>query len=73
VESLALYGEALRVLALHPEHAAGFHHEFLAGLARAALAAHRPADALLWFERMPEAAAKLPELAAALKKARRRR
>jgi len=72
-ESLALYGEALRVLALHPEHAADFHHEFLAGLARAALAAHRPADALAWFDRMPEAAAKLPELEAALKKARRRR
>ena len=72
-EALATYGEALRILAAHPEHAPGVRHQFLAGAARAALAAGRPADGLAWFEKMPEAAAKLPELEARLKKARRRR
>jgi len=72
-EALATYSEALRILAAHPEHAPTVRHEFLAGVARAALAAGRPAEALAWFGKMPEAAAKLPELEARLKKARRRR
>jgi tetratricopeptide (TPR) repeat protein len=72
-EALDLYSEALRILAAHPEHAPGARPEFLAGVARAALAAGRPGEALVWFEKMPEAARKVPELEARLKKARRRR
>ena len=72
-EALALYREGLGILAAHPEQGAAFRHEFLAGLARAALAAGRPDEALAWFAKMPEAAAKVPELEARLRRARRRR
>ena len=72
-EALELYQDGLRILSLHPEQLKSAIPEYLAGLGRAALAAHEPEVALVWFDRQRAAAGELKDLRAALERMRRRR
>jgi tetratricopeptide (TPR) repeat protein len=69
-ESLPLYDEAFAIhVAQEPRNEVN-DAESLTEFSRAALAAGQPEKALVWFERMPKAADKLPELRRELESAR---
>jgi tetratricopeptide (TPR) repeat protein len=61
-EALPLYDEALHVHVALPGHSVRDGVELLQQFASAALRARRPAAALAWFDRLPEAAARLAEV-----------
>ena len=64
--ALPLYDEALTIHVANAQRDEGGDVETLEEVARAALAAKRPAAALRWFDAMPKAAAALPALRAEL-------
>ena len=72
-EALELYSDGLRILSLHPEQLRPAIPQYLAGVGRAALAAHEPEVALDWFQRHPASAMDLREMRTALERMRARR
>ncbi|HEY8145941.1 MAG TPA: serine/threonine-protein kinase [Kofleriaceae bacterium] len=72
-EALELYSDGLRILSLHPEQLRPAIPQYLAGVGRAALAAHKPEVALTWFQRHPASATDLREMRTALERMRARR
>ncbi|HEX3763602.1 MAG TPA: tetratricopeptide repeat-containing protein kinase family protein, partial [Kofleriaceae bacterium] len=71
--ALALYDEALTMDTARKDRDESSDADSLAEFARVALAAGRPELALGWFDRLPAAAAKLPDLRGELERARRGR
>jgi len=69
-DALPLYDEALRLYTAQDVRSRHDDIEMLRQVAGAALQAHRPAAALVWFDRMPEAALQLAALRGQLDRAR---
>jgi hypothetical protein len=68
-DAVPIYDEALRFHLQRESRALAEDLELLTGIGNASLAARRPAAALGWFARLPEAATRLAELRAQLERA----
>jgi tetratricopeptide (TPR) repeat protein len=72
-EALPIYDEGMRIVAALPDVEVEEQVEALQEMSKAALATQRARWMLTWFDRLPQAAARLPELRRRLVKAARRR
>jgi tetratricopeptide (TPR) repeat protein len=72
-EAVPIYDQGMRIVAKIPDIAVDQHVEALQEISKVALAAGQARWMLKWFDRLPKAAAKLPELRRRLVKAARRR
>jgi len=72
-EAVPIYDEGMRIVAVLPDIEVEEHVEALREMSKAALATRRARWMLTWFDRLPEAAARLPALRRRLVVAARRR
>jgi tetratricopeptide (TPR) repeat protein len=72
-EAVPIYDEAMRGHTSRPDRDVEWDSALLEEIARIGIAARRADWALAWFDRLPEAAGKLPELRQRLDEARRRK